>query len=295
MPGAASTTARFSPSWKKPSSSSGPTTWCSPPSSPCPIWTRKPSTSDLLPSCSPRCADSPGVTWKLCVWSRITRAGKCRRWAECSSIGRDRLSRFPDAWIQAGRFAGTDRAKILDQARIEESLPAAIEAAIDFVEKHSLHGAAIGRVRRTDRWSLPPAAVREAIVNAVAHVDYAQRGAPIRLAIFDDRLEVENPGLLPFGLTIEDLPHGISKLRNRVIGRVFHELGLVEQWGSGAQRMIAACRNSGLPAPRWEEVGTRLRVTIPSKSAPDRSTAPTAPSSIFWKTARGTAPAKSQA
>jgi len=177
-------------------------------------------------------------------------------------FGRDRRSRFPDAWIQAGRFAGTDRAKILDQARIEEPLPAAIEAAVDFVEKHSLHGAAIGRVRRTDRWSLPPAAVREAIVNAVVHADYAQRGAPLRLAIFDDRLEVENPGLLPFGLTIEDLPRGISKLRNRVIGRVFHELGLVEMWGSGAQRMIAACQDSGLPAPRWEEVGTRLRVTL---------------------------------
>lgn len=82
------------------------------------------------------------------------------------------------------------------------------------------------------------------------------------MAIFDDRLEVENPGLLPFGLTIEDLPHGISKLRNRVIGRVFQELGLVEQWGSGAQRMIAACRDSGLPAPRWEEVSIRLRVTL---------------------------------
>lgn len=46
------------------------------------------------------------------------------------------------------------------------------------------------------------AAVREAIVNAVAHSDYSQRGAPIRVLIFDDRLEVENPGLLPFGLTV---------------------------------------------------------------------------------------------
>ena len=109
---------------------------------------------------------------------------------------------------------------------------------------------------------MPPAAVREAVINAVAHADYSQHGAPIRLAIFDDRLEVENPGLLPFGLTIADLPLGISKLRNRVVGRVFHELGLVEQWGSGAQRMIAACKDSGLAPPVWEEIGTRLRVTL---------------------------------
>ena len=93
----------------------------------------------------------------------------------------------------------------------------------------------------------------------------ARRGAPIRVAIFDDRLEVENPGLLPFGLTLADLPLGISKLRNRTIGRVFHELGLVEQWGSGIQRMIAACRDSGLAPPVWEEVGLRLRVTIRSE------------------------------
>ena len=79
---------------------------------------------------------------------------------------------------------------------------------------------------------------------------------------FDDRLEIENPGLLPFGLTIEDLPRGVSKLRNRVIGRVFHELRLIEHWGSGAQRMIASCQQAGVPVPIWEEIGTRLRVTM---------------------------------
>ena len=177
-------------------------------------------------------------------------------------FGSDRLDHFPDAWIQAGRFAGTDKADIVDSTRLDTHPVQAIEEAVSFVEKHSLHGAVIGRLRRRDRWSLPPVAVREALVNAVVHADYSQRGAPIRLAIFDDRLEVENPGLLPFGLTLEDLPLGISKLRNRVLGRVFHELGLIEQWGSGVQRMIAACRDSGLPPPVWEEVGIRLRVTL---------------------------------
>ena len=130
------------------------------------------------------------------------------------------------------------------------------------MHKHATRGIEIGAVRRKERWNLPPTAVREAIINAVAHADYAQRGAPIRLSIFDDRLEVENPGLLPFGLTVEDLHHGISKLRNRVIGRVFHELGLIEQWGSGIQRMTAACRDAGLAAPVLEEIGSRFRVTI---------------------------------
>ena len=117
-------------------------------------------------------------------------------------------------------------------------------------------------MRARERWNLPPAAVREAVVNAVVHADYAQRGAPVRVAIFDDRLEVENPGLLPFGLTVDDLRRGISKLRNRVIGRVFHELGLIERWGSGVQRMTAACREAGLAEPELEEIGTRFRVTL---------------------------------
>ena len=177
-------------------------------------------------------------------------------------FGRDRERHFPDAWIQAGRFRGADKTRIVDRAEIRSYPVDAIEAAIAFVEKHAMHGAEIGAVRRKERWNLPPVAVREAVINAVAHTDYAQRGAPIRVSIFEDRLEVENPGLLPFGLTIEDLQYGISKLRNRVIGRVFHALGLIEQWGSGVQRMTAACREMGLAPPRFEEIAARFRVTI---------------------------------
>ena len=177
-------------------------------------------------------------------------------------FGQDRERHFPDAWIQAGRFQGTDKSRIVDRVEIHSQPVRAIEEAIAFVKKHALHGAEIGAVRRKERWNLPPEAVREAIINAVAHADYAQRGAPLRLSIFDDRLEVENPGLLPFGLTLEDLPRGVSKLRNRVIGRVFHALGLIEQWGSGIQRMTAACRAAGLTSPVFEELATRFRVTI---------------------------------
>ncbi|MGH7149955.1 MAG: ATP-binding protein, partial [Planctomycetota bacterium] len=49
---------------------------------------------------------------------------------------------------------------------------------------------------------------------------------------------------------------------NRVIGRVFHALGLIEQWGSGVQRMTASCRDAGLAEPVFEEIATRFRVTL---------------------------------
>jgi ATP-dependent DNA helicase RecG len=177
-------------------------------------------------------------------------------------FGASRLKHFPDAWVQAGRFAGSDRRRILDSTEVRSYLPGAAEEVIGFLRKHMTREAIIGAVKRTDLWTFPVIAVREAIMNAIVHADYAQSGAPIRVALFDDRLEIENPGLLPFGLTIEDIQRGISKLRNRVIGRVFQELELIEQWGSGIQRMTAACHDRGLDAPQFEEIGTHFRVTL---------------------------------
>lgn len=138
-------------------------------------------------------------------------------------FGTNRLNHFPDAWIQVGRFANNDRRRILDSAEVHSYLPEAAEETIGFLQKHMTREVVIGSVKRADHWTYPIVAIREAIMNAIVHADYAQHGAPIRVAIFDDRLEIENPGLLPFGLTIEDIQKGISKLRNRVLGRVFQE------------------------------------------------------------------------
>jgi len=84
----------------------------------------------------------------------------------------------------------------------------------------------------------------------------------IKVAVFDNRIEITNPGLLPFGLTLDAALSGVSKLRNRVIGRIFRELKLIEQWGSGIGRMIAACEEQGLHPPRFEEIGMSFRVTL---------------------------------
>jgi predicted HTH transcriptional regulator len=177
-------------------------------------------------------------------------------------FGKDRLSRFPDAYIQAGRFAGTDRTELADRAELTDYPVQALEHAVRFVERNTRLGMEIGRVRRRDLPAVPPAALREALVNAVVHADYSQRGAPIRVAVFDDRLEVESPGILLPGLTIEELREGVSRVRNRVLARVFKELGLIEQWGTGVQRMISACTGAGLPEPEFAELGLRFRATI---------------------------------
>jgi predicted HTH transcriptional regulator len=177
-------------------------------------------------------------------------------------FGQDVQAHFPDVRMQCARFSGLTKSVIADRAELQGALPALLDGALEFVRKHALLGMQIDGLRREDRWSVPMNAVREALVNAVVHADYAINGRPLRLAIYDDRMEIENPGILPMGMTMDDLLNGVSMLRNRVIGRVFLEAGMVEQWGSGVQRMTDECRSYGLQAPRFEELGFGFRVTI---------------------------------
>jgi ATP-dependent DNA helicase RecG len=72
---------------------------------------------------------------------------------------------------------------------------------------------------------------------------------------YDDRLTIRNPGILPLGITIEDLfkPYS-SVLRNKGIGGIFYDMGWIEQWGSGIDKMCKACLKAGLPEPQFEEL-----------------------------------------
>jgi len=177
-------------------------------------------------------------------------------------FGKTRERLFPSATIRCARFLGKDTARFLDQTEIDEYLPKAVDSVIAFIERHTRQGIEIGRVRRRDMPEYPVEAVREAVINAIVHADYSIGGAGTKVAIFDDRIEITNPGLLPFGLTLEAALAGVSHLRNRVIGRVFRELGLIEQWGSGLGRIEGACRDAGLVLPRFEELGANFRVTL---------------------------------
>ena len=96
----------------------------------------------------------------------------------------------------------------------------------------------------------------------MVHADYSQIGSPIRLAFFDNRIEIDNPGILLPGLTVEDLKEGVSKIRNRVIARIFRELNLIEQWGSGLPRIFDEARTLKLRSPELVEIGSQVRFTI---------------------------------
>ena len=178
-------------------------------------------------------------------------------------VGKERERHFPDAWVQCGRFIGRDKADIFDHIELHDPLPQAVESILLFLKKHAMRGADFSAIRRKDCWSIPLGILREVVINALVHADYSQKGGPIRVAFYDDRIEVENPGILLPGLTLDDIRQGLSKIRNHVIARVFRELNLIEQWGSGIPRMFREAEDLGLPELQIAEIGMRMRVIVP--------------------------------
>lgn len=174
-----------------------------------------------------------------------------------------RRRRFPDAQVRCARFKGTGKADFLDQLDIESSVLGAVDEATRFVRRNTRLASKIESLHRQDVPEYPALALREALVNAVAHTDYQLTGMNIRVAVFDDRLEIESPGTLPFGLTVEDIKNGVSRIRNPVIARVLRELTLMEEWGSGYRRISKDCAVLGHPLPEWVELGSVVRCVFP--------------------------------
>lgn len=169
---------------------------------------------------------------------------------------------FPDVQVRCGRFLGETKTDIIDQFDVEGTLLDAVSEVPKFIARNTRLSASFPSMQRRDIPEYPPIAVREALINALVHADYSLRGSHIQVAIFANRLEIQSPGMFPFGFTLDDLKAGVSRIRNRVIVQVFHALRLVEKWGSGYKRIIDSCKEGGYPEPKWEELGTAIRVTF---------------------------------
>ena len=118
-----------------------------------------------------------------------------------------------------------------------------------------------GLSERVDEPLFPPIALREALVNAFCHRDYAQAGGAVSVAIYDDRLEIWSSGGLPFGIEVENLKREhLSRPRNPLIAEVFYRRGLVERWGRGTQKIVELCLRAGHPEPQFLEVAGAVGV-----------------------------------
>ena len=169
---------------------------------------------------------------------------------------------FSNTQVRCARFLGTEKSEFLDQYDIEGSILDAIEEVPKFIRKNTRMASKFGKIQREDIPEYSPVAVREILVNALVHADYSIRGMNPRVAIFSDRMEIESPGMLPFGYTLDDFISGVSHVRNKVIARVFRELRMMEEWGSGYKRISEDSLKGRYDIPLWEELGTALRVTL---------------------------------
>ncbi|MDR0593070.1 MAG: putative DNA binding domain-containing protein, partial [Bifidobacteriaceae bacterium] len=176
--------------------------------------------------------------------------------------GKERERVFPFAYVQCARFRGERRLDIFDHVEVHEHLPLAVDKVMDFLKKHAFRIAEFGDVRRRDVWSIPVDAVREVIINSLVHASYSVKGSPVRVAFCDDRIEVDSPGGLLPGIAVEDMIRGTSSIRNPVLARVFAEMDLIEQWGTGVPGVFAAVAAQGLPVPEITELPKALRFTI---------------------------------
>lgn len=116
---------------------------------------------------------------------------------------------------------------------------------------------------RVKHLEIPSEALREALINALCHRQYEKYNLTIGIAIYDDRIEIENPGMFPPQITLANIkePHG-SYPYNPLIADVLYKTSYLESWGSGVKRIVEACRKQNVPDPEWSLRGGFVTVTF---------------------------------
>lgn len=178
-------------------------------------------------------------------------------------------SDFFQCTIKMARFRGKDKTgDFIDNQRFSGNAFQIIRAADAFTARHlpiASHFES-GQIKRIDQPAVPNRALREALINAISHRDYTAYTSTISLAIYDDRLELWNAGILPARLKLKDLRSSHdSHPRNKQIAMAFYERGWIEMWGTGTTRMIEFCRKNGTPEPEFHEYAGGFAVVFPFK------------------------------
>ncbi|MCY4028224.1 MAG: putative DNA binding domain-containing protein [Acidobacteria bacterium] len=155
---------------------------------------------------------------------------------------------FTGAYVKIGFFR--DNVDLLYHDEIHGDLFAQVARTIDLLStKYLRAGIRYEGIRRVESFPVPGNALREAVLNAVVHKDYAS-GATVQISVYDDKLMIWNPGQLPPDWKAEDLlEKHESKPFNPDVAHAFFRAGLVEAWGRGIDLILADCRQAGVPEP----------------------------------------------
>lgn len=169
-------------------------------------------------------------------------------------FGKDPMEYITHHEIRIARFKGADRVETIDSQEIKVHIYKMLGDVESFFKRNTRLANKIVEFKRVDIPEYPFEAIREAVINAIAHRDYNRRGAPIMVSIFDDRIEVRNPGGLLPGLNIKKL-EGKHATRNESICNIFHETMDMERYGTGITKMKRLMKVHGLSEPKFSEEG----------------------------------------
>ncbi len=185
--------------------------------------------------------------------------------------------RYPQVQLKAVRFTGdkTD-ALIQDLQHFYGPAMQVLEDVYAFIVRNIPVRAhfSTGSLARKDVPLYPLQAIREGLVNALVHRDYAGFSGGISVHIYPRRMEIWNSGEFPAGITAENLKTGhISILRNPDIAHVFYLRGLMEKMGRGSRLIQKLCAEQGLPSPEWRsEAGIGVTLTLYAPEATPEAT-----------------------
>lgn len=176
--------------------------------------------------------------------------------------------RYPQLMLRLARFVGVDKNVFRDSQRVKGNFFDLLDAGMGFAFKHMSVGGAVVGLQREDKLEIPEEAMREGLINAFCHRSYDSVSGSVSMAIYDDRVEIENPGHLPSALTPETmkLPHD-SYPANVDIADVLFKTKFLDSWGSGVKRMVDACNEAGLPEPEYKLTPGGVTVVFKRPSA----------------------------
>lgn len=165
------------------------------------------------------------------------------------------------AFVKVGFFRSETDLAFHDEVRGD--LFAQVATTIDLLRTKYLEaGIRYEGIQRVERFGVPEAALREAVLNALIHRDYAIP-APVQIRVYADRLTIWNPAVLPEGWGLAELLGEHASLPyNPNVANAFFRAGQIEAWGRGIRRIFEACRAAGAPEPRLEASGHELRLEI---------------------------------
>jgi predicted HTH transcriptional regulator len=161
---------------------------------------------------------------------------------------------LPQNVIKIARYNGNTRAETIDNKIISGPIFKMLEDVEVFFKRNTRLANKIVDFKRVDIPEYPFDAIREGLINSIAHRDYNQRGAHIMFSIFDNRIEIVNPGGLLPGLKINNL-EGKHVARNNLICKIFHETKDMESFGTGVKKMKRLMLEHGLNEPEFSEEG----------------------------------------